>query len=93
MPFCTISSLVPGRDCVEARWGDVPSHLARSSTLIGSSLGGSSWTGFLGAKLLGSEEAILDETSTFWFGRVSEGDTVVDWADRTDRARSVGRAS
>ena len=32
----------------------VPSHLARSSTEIGSSLGGSSWTATLGAKRLDS---------------------------------------
>ena len=42
-----------------SRWGAVPSHLERSSTLIGSSLGGSSLTGFLGAKPLGSEDAML----------------------------------
>lgn len=34
--------------------GVVPSHLLSSSAVIGSSLGGSSWTGTLGEKRLGS---------------------------------------
>lgn len=33
---------------------DLPSHLDSSSTLMGSYLGGSNWTGTLGSKRLGS---------------------------------------
>ena len=44
----------------------VPSHFASSASLIGSSLGGSSFTGFLGAKPFGSAAGDAEAMVAGW---------------------------